>query len=118
MASKERTVVPGNRLVDHIQQLFRRGDVRKVCLLNEEKHLLDIPLTVKDPASPANMLEAPVLAAIRAVGSLLNECTVEVHKVPKPRAKTAGRPKSAAVSRNTRSKPKPALRKSARVSRP
>jgi len=38
-------------------------------------------LTTEDPASPANALAAPVLAAIRAFGSLVNECTVEVEKV-------------------------------------
>jgi hypothetical protein len=81
MAKKERVVVKGNRLVETIKELVSRGDSRQVCILNEEKHLLDIPLTTKDPASPANMLEAPVLAAIRAVGSLLNECTVEVEKI-------------------------------------
>jgi hypothetical protein len=95
MAKKERMVVPGNRLVETIQQLVRRGDSRKVCLLNEEKHLLDIPLTVKDPASPASALEAPVLAAIRAVGSLLNECTVEVEKVTRPAAKKPDQPPTA-----------------------
>jgi hypothetical protein len=83
MAKKERMVVKGNRLVYTIKELVSRGDSRRVCILNEEKHLLDIPLTTKDPASPANMLEAPVLAAIRALGSLLNECTVEVEKVEK-----------------------------------
>ena len=52
-----------------------------------KKHLLDIPISTEDPASVANVLEAPVLAAIRAVGSLLNECTVEVEKTdesPRP----------------------------------
>jgi Domain of unknown function (DUF4342) len=94
MAKKERMVVPGNRLADTIQDLARRGDSRKVCILNEEKHLLDIPLTVKDPAAPATILEAPVLAAIRAIGSLLNECTVEVEKVRKPRKKPATQEKT------------------------
>ena len=87
MARKERIVIPGNRLAEAIQQLVGRGDSRKVCLINEEKHLLDIPLTTQDPASPANALEAPVLAAIRAVGSLLNECTVEVEKIRTPAGK-------------------------------
>ncbi len=87
MAKKERKVVPGNRLVEAIQELVSRGDARRVCLVNEEKHLLDIPLTTNDPASPANALEAPILAAIRAFGSLVNECTVEVEKVRKPRAR-------------------------------
>ena len=80
MAKKERTVVKGNRLVEAVKEIASRGDARRICLINEEKHLLDIPLTTKDPASPANAIEAPVLAAIRAFGSLINECVVEVEK--------------------------------------
>ena len=87
MAKKERVVVKGNRLVEAVKELVGRGDARKVCIINEEKHLLDIPLTTKDPASPANALAAPVLAAIRAFGSLVNECTVEVERVEKPKSK-------------------------------
>ena len=83
MAKTERMVVKGNRLVETIKQLVSRGDARRVCLLNEEKHLLDIPLTTEDPASPANALAAPVLAAIRAFGSLVNECTVEIERAEK-----------------------------------
>jgi hypothetical protein len=85
MAKKERVVVKGNRLAETIRELISRGDVRRVCLLNEEKHLLDIPLTTEDPASPANAIEAPILAAIRAFGTLVNECTVEVEKIEKPK---------------------------------
>ncbi len=81
MAKKERMVVKGNRLVEAIRELASRGDARRVCLLNEERHLLDIPISTEDPASPANALAAPVLAAIRAFGSLVNECTVEVERV-------------------------------------
>jgi hypothetical protein len=85
MAKKERVVVKGNRLVEAIRELISRGDARRVCVLNEEKHLLDIPITTTDPASPANALEAPVLAAIRTLGSLLNECTVEVERAKRPK---------------------------------
>ncbi len=85
MAKKERMVVKGNKLARTIKQLVNRGDARKVCILNEEKHLWDIPLTTKDPFSPANSIEAPILAAIRAIGTLLNECTVEVTRVKKPK---------------------------------
>lgn len=69
------------------QRTRSRGDARRVCLVNEEKHLLDIPLSIEDPASPANAIAAPVLAAIRAFGSLVNECIVEVEKVEKPKKK-------------------------------
>lgn len=84
MAKKERMVVKGNRLVEAVRELVNRGDARKVCLLNEERHLLDIPISTEDPASPANAIAAPVLAAIRAFGSLINECTVEVEREEKP----------------------------------
>jgi hypothetical protein len=85
MAKKERTVVKGNRLAEAVSELVSRGDARQVCLINEEKHLLDIPLSTEDPASPASAIAAPVLAAIRAFGTLVNECIVEVEKVEKPK---------------------------------
>ncbi len=93
MVKKERVTVKGNRLVEAVRQLTSRGDARKVCILNEEKHLLDIPLTTKDPFSPANAIEAPILAAIRAIGSLLDECTVEVERVEKKEETKSGKPK-------------------------
>ena len=80
MPRKDRVVVKGNRLVEAVKEIASRGDARRVCLINEEKHLLDIPLTTQDPASPANLIEAPVLAAIRAFGSLVNDCIVEIEK--------------------------------------
>ena len=89
MAKKERMMVPGSRLAEAVGELVRRGDTRRVCIVNEEKHLLDIPISTADPASPANALAAPVLAAIRAFGSLVNECTLEVEKTGKtPQLKT------------------------------
>jgi hypothetical protein len=84
MPNKERMTVPGNRLLETIRELVRRKDVRRVCVMNEEKHLLDIPISTEDPASVANVLEAPILAAIRGISSLLNECTVEVEKADQP----------------------------------
>jgi hypothetical protein len=94
MAQKEKMVVKGNRLVEAIQQLVKRGDSRRICLINEEKHLLDIPITTSDPASPANLLEAPVLAAIRAFSSLINECTIEVEKAENAPKKKTVNPKT------------------------
>lgn len=76
--AKRRVKVSGNRLVRAIQDLVQQGDVRRVCLLDEERTVLEIPLNVGDPAAPATSLRAPVIAAIRAFGTLVNECTVEV----------------------------------------
>ncbi|MFH1031328.1 MAG: DUF4342 domain-containing protein [Chloroflexota bacterium] len=80
MPKKEKIRVPGNKLVETIKQLVSRGDSRRLCLLSEEKRLLEVPLVVGDPAAPATMLEAPVLAAINAFSALVNECTIEVEK--------------------------------------
>lgn len=87
MAKKDRVTVAGGDLVETVKQLVSRGDARKICLINEERHLLDVPLTIGDPASPVTMLQAPVLAAIAAFSTLVKECTVEVEKVDKPKKK-------------------------------
>ena len=76
--TKRRFTVSGNRLVRAIEGLVQQGDVRRVCLLDEERSVLEVPLNVGDPAAPATALRAPVLAAIRAYATLVNECTVEV----------------------------------------
>ena len=76
--AKRRFTVSGNRLVGAIEGLVQEGNVRRVCLLVEERSILEVPLNVGDPAAPATMPRAPVLAAIRAYATLVNECTVEV----------------------------------------
>ena len=73
--------VAGKDLIEKVQQITRRKDARRVCLIHEEKRLLELPLTVGDPASPATVLAAPVLAALNAFATLTTECTVGVEKV-------------------------------------
>lgn len=81
MSNKGRFTVAGKDLVKTIKQLVRQGESRRVCLIHEEKRLLDVLLTVGDPASPATVLSAPVLAALTAFATLVTECTIEVEKV-------------------------------------
>ncbi|MFC1871530.1 DUF4342 domain-containing protein [Chloroflexota bacterium] len=75
MSAKNRFTVAGKDLVERIKQLTGQGDTREICLIHEEKRLLEIPLSIGDPASPAN-----VLAALNAFATLVTECTVEVEK--------------------------------------
>ncbi len=88
METKERVKVSGPKLLDTIKQLISRGDARRVCLIQEERSILEIPLNVGDPAAPATVLAAPVLAAIKAFSTLVNDCTVEVEKIPPKRSRT------------------------------
>ena len=62
---KDKVTVVGRDLVETVKRLISRGDSRRVCLIHEEKRLLDIP--VGDPSSPATVLAAPVLAALNGV---------------------------------------------------
>ncbi|OGO35594.1 MAG: hypothetical protein A2147_02120 [Chloroflexi bacterium RBG_16_57_8] len=78
MPRKNRLTVAGQRLAHTIEQLISRGDVRRVCIMDEERSLLEVPVALGDPAAPAAVLKAPVLAAIKAFGTLVNECTIEV----------------------------------------
>ena len=81
MPEKDRFTVAGRDLVKTVKRLILSGDSRRVCLIHEQKRLLEIPATVGDPASPAAVLAAPVLAALNAFAALVTECTVEVEKV-------------------------------------
>jgi len=76
--TRRRSTVQGHSLVNHIQKLLERCDSRRICILDEEQSILEIPVNLGDPAAPASMLKAPVLAAIKAFGTLTGECVVEV----------------------------------------
>ena len=78
---KTRLTVPGKDLLNTVKRIAGRGDARSVCLIYEEKRLLDIPLVTGDPAAPATVLAAPVIAAINAFATLAKECTVEVEHI-------------------------------------
>ena len=81
MPRRSRLQVAGKDLVETVKQFISRRDTRRVCLLQEEKRLLEIPRTVGDPAAPASVLATPVLAALNAFATLVTECTIEVEKV-------------------------------------
>ena len=89
MPAKNRFTVAGKDLVERVKQLTGSGDTRRVCLIHEEKRLLEIPLAVGDPASPANVLASPVLAALNAFATLVTECTVEVETADRTADKPA-----------------------------
>ncbi|MDO8567249.1 MAG: DUF4342 domain-containing protein [Dehalococcoidales bacterium] len=85
--AKRRYKVAGGDLVEKVKQLVSRSDVRRVCLMDEENSILEIPIAVGDPASPAAVLKAPILAAINAFGTLVKHCTIEVETADNPPGK-------------------------------
>ncbi len=80
---KRSSRVKGHSLLNHVQKLVALGDVRRICIMDEEKSILEIPVNLGDPVAPASILRAPVLAAIQAFGTLANVCIVEVESAEK-----------------------------------
>jgi hypothetical protein len=89
MPKKESITVKGGELVRTVEDLAKQDDVARVCLIYERRRLFEIPFIIGDPAAPANIIKGPLLAAINAVATLVNECTVEVERADKK--KTAAR---------------------------
>ena len=81
----EEIEVAGAELVDHIKELIKAGNVRRVILRTpDNKLLLEIPLTAGAVAGGVVVLVAPVLAALGAMAALLARVKVQVVRTDKP----------------------------------
>ncbi len=86
MATTEKHTVSGDQVLGKVKELIRKGNVRKVRLIHEDKTLLEIPLKVGVPVAAVGILALPLLAAIGAVAALVTECTIEIEKVEESEA--------------------------------
>jgi hypothetical protein len=73
---KRKFTVNGSELIEAIKKLIHEGNIRRIRLLQGDRPLIDIPLTV----GVITVLAAPVLAAIGVIAALVSECTIEVDK--------------------------------------
>jgi urease accessory protein UreF len=74
--SKEEIFVRGNELVEKVKDLIRKGNVSRIRVKQDEKVLVEIPVT----AGVVGALIAPQLAIIGAVAALVSRCTVEIER--------------------------------------
>jgi hypothetical protein len=80
--SEEKTVreefrISGEQLLKTVRELVHEGNIRRVIIKQDDRTILEIPLTL----GVAGILVAPTLAALGAVAALVTECTVVVEKV-------------------------------------
>ncbi|MCL6588862.1 MAG: DUF4342 domain-containing protein [Firmicutes bacterium] len=73
---KEEIFVRGNELVEKVKELVRKGNVTRIIVRQDDKVLIEIPVT----AGVVGALIAPQLAVITAVAALVSKCTVEIVK--------------------------------------
>ena len=77
---KEEFFVRGNELVDKIKELVRKGNVTRIRVKQDDKVLVEIPVT----AGVVGALLAPQLTIIGAVAALISRCTVEIERAETP----------------------------------
>jgi hypothetical protein len=73
---KEEFLVRGNELVEKIKEMARKGNVTRIRVKQDDKILVEIPVT----AGVVGALLAPQLAIIGAVAALISKCTLEIER--------------------------------------
>ncbi len=70
----------GEQLVAKVRELVREGNVRHIRIKQDERIVLEVPLSI----GVVGVLLAPTMAALGAVGALLAQCSIEVVRVETP----------------------------------
>lgn len=73
---KEEFFVKGSELVEKVKELVRQGNINKIKVKQDDKVLIEIPVT----AGVVGALLAPQLAIIGAVATLVSRSTIEIEK--------------------------------------
>jgi len=79
--SEQKTVheefrITGEQVVKKVKELVHQGNIRRVIVKQDNRTLMEIPLTI----GVAGILLAPTLAALGALAALVTECTIVVEK--------------------------------------
>ena len=69
----------GQELLDQLEDLIAKGNVRRVVIKQQGRTIAEFPLLV----GVVGAVVAPVLAAIGAIVALAKNCTIEVERVDK-----------------------------------
>jgi len=82
--SEERTwteeiEISGSQLVDHVKDLIKEGNVRRLIIrTSDDKTLLEIPLTASVAVGSVVTIFTPVLAALGALAALLANVKLQI----------------------------------------
>jgi CMP-2-keto-3-deoxyoctulosonic acid synthetase len=74
---REEFKINGEQLLNKVKELVHEGNIRRVIVKQDDRTILEIPLTL----GVAGILLAPTLAALGAAAALVTECTIIVEKV-------------------------------------
>jgi hypothetical protein len=68
--------ITGEQVVKKVKELVHQGNIRRVIVKQDNRTLMEIPLTI----GVAGILLAPTLAALGALAALVTECTIVVER--------------------------------------
>lgn len=88
---KENFAIESGQLLDKVRKLIEEGNVRRIVIKQQERTLIELPLTV----GVVGVVVAPVLAAVGALAALLSDCTIEVERVGPVKDPSDGGPSQA-----------------------
>jgi len=81
MTERDSYTVSGNDLVDVVQELIHQRNIRRLHLICDGQHLIDIPVNPGESESETEGQELTLLAATEAIGDAVHECTIEIETV-------------------------------------
>jgi len=80
---REEFKIDGNDLLKRVQAVIKEGNARRIIIKQDEKTLIEIPLTFGVAGVTALTFFAPALVAIGAIAGIVTHCTLIVEKVEK-----------------------------------
>lgn len=88
---REEIRVSGSHLIEKVKDLIRQGNVRKLCIRDEDGDVsLEMPVTVGVIAGGAVTLAAPWLAVLGVIAALVAHVKIEVEREEEPAAEDTG----------------------------
>lgn len=72
--------VKGSQLLDRVREIVDEGNARRIIIRNNDRVLLEFPLSVGVGGTAAALLIAPQLAAIGAIAALLTDVEIVIER--------------------------------------
>jgi hypothetical protein len=78
---REEIKIDGTELVKKVKELIQAGNIRRIIIKQDDRTLLEVPLTLGAAGVAALTLFAPALVAIGAIAGIVTKCTLIIERV-------------------------------------
>ncbi|MFN0072362.1 MAG: DUF4342 domain-containing protein [Chloroflexota bacterium] len=73
---QEELSATGDELIERVKSLVKEGNVRRLIIKQDDRTLVELPLTI----GVVGVLLAPQIAAVGAIAALVTRCTITVER--------------------------------------